>query len=100
MAYNDTNGSARESRLCPTARKLLEDYTEAARDSGLLHEIQFQAIVRGDPEADARFGALIAAANEKKEDAKYAYMGHVQEHGCSVAGSSAKSGKTAGANGF
>ena len=49
----------------------------------LLHEQQFQSIVGGDPESD-RFDILIHMANERKHDAKYAYLRHLESHGCST----------------
>jgi hypothetical protein len=37
--------------------------------------------VSGDPAAN-RFDLLIHDANERKQDAKYAYLSHLQLHGC------------------
>lgn len=48
----------------------------------MLHEQQFLAIVSGDSECH-RFDLLIHMANEKKQRAKYAYLHHVETHGCS-----------------
>ncbi|MDP9055394.1 MAG: hypothetical protein M3N93_14010, partial [Acidobacteriota bacterium] len=47
-----------------------------------LHEQQFHAIVDGDSNA-GRFDLLIHDANEKKQNAKYAYLNHLHRHGCS-----------------
>ncbi|HEV8148498.1 MAG TPA: hypothetical protein VGP79_19040 [Bryobacteraceae bacterium] len=47
-----------------------------------LHEQQFKAILDGDSECQ-RFDVLIHMANEKKQLAKYAYVRHVEDHGCS-----------------
>jgi len=48
-----------------------------------LHEQQFLAIVAGDLDSN-RFDLLIHMANEKKQQAKYAYLQHVDTHGCSA----------------
>jgi len=49
----------------------------------LLYEQQFLAVVEGDDSAN-RFDLLIHEANEKKQNAKYAYMSHMAQHGCSL----------------
>jgi hypothetical protein len=46
-----------------------------------LQSQQIQAVIAGAPDFD-RFEALINAASEKKRQVKYAYMEHVQVHGC------------------
>jgi hypothetical protein len=51
----------------------------------LLHEQQFLAIVGGDLDSH-RFDLLIHMANEKKQQVKYAYLQHVETHGCSANG--------------
>ena len=60
----------------------MEDFADAVKELLALHEQQFQAIVQGDPECN-RFDLLIHMANEKKQEAKYAYLRHVESHGCS-----------------
>jgi hypothetical protein len=58
-------------------------FGEAVQELLLLHEQQFLAIVAGDLESN-RFDLLIHMANEKKQQAKYAYLQHVETHGCSA----------------
>jgi hypothetical protein len=66
---------------CEDARRLLDEFGDAVRDVVQLHELQFQAIVEGDPDC-SRFDVLIHMANERKMAAKYAYLHHLEEHGC------------------
>jgi hypothetical protein len=74
---------ATESRyFCEDGRRLLDLFGLAVQELLLLHEQQFLAVVEGDANAN-RFDLLIHSANEKKQNAKYAYMRHIEEHGCS-----------------
>jgi tRNA splicing endonuclease len=67
---------------CQQAKELLEALAEAIHKVVILHEGQFQAVISGDLDS-ARFDDLIHMANERKHNAKYAYMHHVEVHGCS-----------------
>jgi hypothetical protein len=67
---------------CDVHNGLLDDFGMAIRELLELHEQQFLAIVDGDIDCH-RFDLLIHMANEKKQLAKYAYLRHVEEHGCS-----------------
>jgi hypothetical protein len=67
---------------CEEHDRFLGEFGAAVRDILDLHEQQFQAIVQGDAES-SRFDVLIHMANEKKQLAKYAYLRHVDTHGCS-----------------
>jgi hypothetical protein len=69
--------------FCPESRNLLDAFGETVQELLLLHEQQFQAIVGGDPDSD-RFDLLIHMANEKKNEAKYVYLRHLETHGCST----------------
>jgi hypothetical protein len=76
------NGSSqRPAGYCETARRLLDEFGEAVQAVVSLHEQQFHAIVEGDSDA-GRFDVLIHAANERKQNAKYAYLNHLHVHGC------------------
>lgn len=66
---------------CKDARHLLDQFGEAVQELVALHEQQFQAVVQGDMAAH-RFDLLIHDANERKRNAKYRYMEHLEEHGC------------------
>ena len=67
---------------CQEARELLEALGEAIREVIKLHEEQFQSLLSGDLDS-SRFDALIHMANERKHEAKYAYLQHLENHGCS-----------------
>ncbi len=68
---------------CEEGRGLLNAFGETVRAVLALHEQQFRAIVNGDSESD-RFDLLIHMANETKQAAKYAYLHHLETHGCST----------------
>ncbi len=68
--------------VCEEQRHLLDEFGAAVQELLLLHEHQFLAIVQGDTECN-RFDLLIHMASEKKAHAKYAYLRHVESHGCS-----------------
>ena len=74
--------TASQLTICREQRRLLDMFGEAVQEMLLLHEQQFLAIVAGDLESH-RFDLLIHMANEKKQQAKYAYLQHVDTHGCS-----------------
>jgi chemotaxis family two-component system response regulator Rcp1 len=67
---------------CAEHDHLLDEFGRAVRALLNLHEHQFQAISEGEGEYE-RFDILIHMANEEKQLAKYAYLRHVEEHGCS-----------------
>jgi len=67
---------------CREKNSLLDEFGVAVRELLELHQQQFLAIVEGDGECH-RFDLLIHMANEKKQLGKYAYLRHVEEHGCS-----------------
>jgi len=67
---------------CEQHAQCLEDFGAAVREVLELHEQQWLAIIDGDDDS-CRFDVLIHMANEKKQAAKYAYLHHVETHGCS-----------------
>lgn len=64
---------------CQEARGLLDAFGETVRELTKLHEEQFQAIVSGDLDS-TRFDDLIFMVNERKHEAKYAYLHHLETH--------------------
>jgi len=66
---------------CEEHNRLLNGFGEAVEELLTLHDQQFRAIVSGDTESH-RFDLLIHMANEKKLQAKYAYLLHAERHGC------------------
>ena len=67
---------------CEESRRLLDAFGDNVHQLLLLHEQQFVAITSGDPDCD-RFDLLIHLANEGKQQAKYLYLQHLENHGCS-----------------
>jgi hypothetical protein len=67
---------------CEETRHLLDLFGEAAQELLHLHKDQLLATIQGDPDSQ-RFDLMIHMANEKKQQAKYAYMRHLETHGCS-----------------
>jgi two-component system, chemotaxis family, response regulator Rcp1 len=67
--------------VCTENRRLLDEFGAAVHELLKIHEEQFRAIVYGDGDS-SRFDLLIHMANERKQLAKYAYIGHVESHGC------------------
>jgi CheY-like chemotaxis protein len=70
------------SLRCDEHRRLMENFAAVVKELLELHQQQFDSAVRGDQECN-RFDLLIHMANERKQQAKYAYLRHVEEHGCS-----------------
>jgi tRNA splicing endonuclease len=67
---------------CQKARDLLDAFSTTIREVITLHEDQFQAVLASDDDSE-RFDDLIHMANERKRDAKYAYLRHLEIHDCS-----------------
>ena len=68
---------------CEEARRLLDALSDAIHELVLVHEHQFNALIQGDLDC-SRFDLLIRDANRVKFAAKYAYLHHLEEHGCST----------------
>jgi len=68
---------------CEEHDRLLDEFGSTVRELLNLHEQQFVAISQEDIEC-TRFDLLIHMVNEKKQRAKYAYIRHVEERGCSI----------------
>jgi hypothetical protein len=66
---------------CEENQRLLDAFGEIIQELILLHEQQFLAISQGDSEFN-RFDILIHMANERKQEARYAYLRHLETHGC------------------
>jgi hypothetical protein len=66
---------------CGEHNRLLDEFGGAVKAVLDLHEQQFLSIVDGEDDF-CRFDVLIHIANERKQEAKYAYLRHVEAHGC------------------
>jgi hypothetical protein len=80
-AGNSVYARLKPAVACDEARRLLDTFGEAVQALIFLHEQQLLAAVEGDLDAN-RFDLLIHEANDRKQVAKYAYMSHLEEHGC------------------
>ena len=87
VSVQDMNSEGRTTKsgpvFCRESRNLLDAFGESVQELLMLHEQQFQSIVGGDSDSD-RFDILIHMANERKHEAKYAYLHHLETHGCST----------------
>lgn len=70
--------------FCEQNKRLQDDFIEATRRLNALLTQQVQAVIDGDPDF-ARFDVLIHMAQEAKESAKYAWIGHLESHECEEA---------------
>jgi hypothetical protein len=67
--------------ICEEKVHLMEEFLAAASDLVSVHNDQMKAVIGDDPDF-GRFDLLIHLANERKLRAKYAYMTHLESHGC------------------
>jgi hypothetical protein len=67
---------------CEDARRLMEIFSQAVQELLELRKQQFVFVAKGNLGA-ARFEPLIDEANERKQNAKYALLAHISQHGCS-----------------
>ena len=66
---------------CAEKQSLREAFVEAVQEMVSLHTQQVEAIIKDDPDF-MRFDLLLHMAAEKKHRAKYAFVHHVELHGC------------------
>lgn len=66
---------------CDEGHRLLDALAGAIHELLQVHQQQFNALIQGDLDC-SRFDVLIHQANEVKSAAKYAYLHHLEEHGC------------------
>lgn len=67
--------------FCEEKLRLMEDFLSAATDLVTAHNEQVRALIEDDPEFN-RFDLVIHMATERKRRAKYAYLAHLEHHGC------------------
>jgi hypothetical protein len=70
-----------EIGFCAEKNRLMNDFIETIHQLGELQTQQAGALINGDPDF-ARFDLLIHVANEKKNQVKYAWLSHIEQHGC------------------
>ena len=70
-----------EVGFCGEKNRLQDEFLMTIRELNALHAQQIRAVIDGDPDF-TRFDVLVYLAQEKKEQAKYAWIVHVESHGC------------------
>jgi len=66
---------------CEEKHRLIEEFLGSNHVLMDLQNAQVQAVIDQDPEF-SRFDDLIHMAREKKDQAKYALLAHVEKHQC------------------
>jgi hypothetical protein len=67
--------------FCRNRQDLLDDFVASVQQLLELQRSQIEALIHGDPDFE-RFDVLIHVALERKDEAKYALMAHVDSHQC------------------
>ena len=67
--------------FCEEKHRLLEIFLKATQEMCALHKQQMEAVIEGDADF-SRFDVLIHLAQDRKEQAKYAWIAHVESHHC------------------
>jgi hypothetical protein len=70
-----------EVALCTTKQRLSDAFLDAVREVTHIENQQIQSVIEGD-EDFTRFDLLLHFAQEQKDMAKYAWIAHVEAHGC------------------
>jgi hypothetical protein len=70
-----------EVAFCEVKKRLTDSFLSAIHEMSGLQNQQMRAVVEGDADF-ARFDLLLHLAQEKKDAAKYAWIAHVETHGC------------------
>jgi len=69
---------------CEEKKRLADKLLEAIHELNILHRDQMKAIIDDDSDFP-RFDLLIHLTQEKKDNSKYAWIAHVESHGCADA---------------
>lgn len=75
------NGPTSRIGFCRQKLRLVDEFLDAIREMNHIQSAQVQAIIEGDPDF-ARFDILLQMAQAKKDQAKYAWIAHVESHRC------------------
>jgi hypothetical protein len=73
-----------EVGFCEEKNRLVREFSAAIHELIEIQNQQTQAVIDGDPDF-ARFDVLLHMALERKEQAKYAWIAHVESHHCEEA---------------
>jgi len=74
-------GPIPEIVFCQAKTRLLGEFLRAVHELHVLQSQQTQAVIDGDPDF-GRFDILLHAAQQAKEEAKYALIAHIEVHHC------------------
>jgi hypothetical protein len=82
-----TPGEAQTPKIgyCEEKNRLMDEFLQASRELIKIHDQQMRAAIEGDVDF-SRFDLLFHLAQEKKDQAKYAWMAHVHAHQCTGEG--------------
>jgi hypothetical protein len=67
--------------FCEVKQQFVDAFIEAVREMNAIENQQIGAVIEDDPDF-SRFDLLLHFAQEKKDSAKYAWIAHVESHGC------------------
>jgi hypothetical protein len=70
-----------EIGFCKEKNRLLSEFVRAIHELTTLLSEQTQAVINGEPDF-SRLDLLLHLAQEKKEQAKYLWIAHVEAHHC------------------
>jgi|HubBroStandDraft_1064217.scaffolds.fasta_scaffold03437_9 hypothetical protein len=73
-----------EIGFCDEKNRLLKEFVAATHELVEMQKQQTQAVINGDPDF-ARFDVLLHMVHERKDQAKYAWIAHVESHHCEEA---------------
>ena len=73
-----------EVAFCDEKHRLMHEFLDSIREISTIQNLQTRAVIDGDPDF-ARFDVLLHFAQERKEQAKYAWIAHVETHHCEEA---------------
>ena len=77
----DTGINLQQIGVCHEKQHLMEELTAAIREVLTIQHQQFRAVVNLDSDF-SRFDILMEMATARKRQIKYAYLHHVETHGC------------------
>jgi hypothetical protein len=81
MTQPQRSNSGFGSPLCPEKRHLQDAFLSACHELNTLQSEQIAAVISGDTDF-TRFDDLLHLAREKKDQAKYTLLSHIEEHRC------------------
>ena len=81
LPRNRRRVSIPEVGFCGEKKRLQNAFLKAIHELNTIQGEQAKAVIEDDPDF-CRFDILLHIAQKSKDLAKYAWMAHVEEHGC------------------